>query len=126
MKYRVTITRTEPRSHDFVVEADDAFSARAEAHLDAADFDFGSAVSGEPEYTVTDLEKLTSTFEVIVGNIGTVYSGHSQKEALDNYREYKKQSMDNYGRAAREPVCLFKNGEPVRQHAGLIIREIEL
>jgi hypothetical protein len=59
-------------------------------------------------------------FEVIVGNIGTVYDGPLWKEALQNYSEYKKQSVANYGRAAGEPVSLPRDGEPHYEYAGTL------
>jgi len=53
----------------------------------------------------------TPKFEVVVGNIGTVYSGNNYMQAECKYSAYVKQSRSNYGRAAGEPVTLFHNGE---------------
>jgi hypothetical protein len=50
-------------------------------------------------------------WEVYVGNIGKVYDGTSGFEAKRIYSEYRKQSRAKYGRAADEPVTLFKDGE---------------
>jgi hypothetical protein len=58
MKHIVTITRTESRSHDFVVESDDAYSAEAKAYLEAVNFDYANAVLIDSKYTVDDLVKL--------------------------------------------------------------------
>lgn len=60
------------------------------------------------------------TFQVIVGNIGTVTDTNLLREALKDYKEYKDQSKDGYGRAADESVTLMKNGEPWREHFGSI------
>lgn len=54
-------------------------------------------------------------YQVIVGNIGTVYDGESPIEANKAWGEYKKQSGTGVGRAAGEIVTLMKNGEPDRQ-----------
>jgi hypothetical protein len=60
-----------------------------------------------------------SGYEVIVGNIGTVYSGPRLREALEAYAEYARQSRDLKGcRAYGEDVTMFKDGEIVYQHAG--------
>ena len=52
-------------------------------------------------------------FEVVVGNIGNVYTGTNQEDARDTFAEYKKQSKSGKGRAAGEDVTLFKDGEPI-------------
>ena len=59
-----------------------------------------------------------SIFEVIVGNIGTVYAGNNYMRAMCTFSEYRKQSKAGYGRAAGEPVTLFHNGEIKMEHAG--------
>lgn len=58
-------------------------------------------------------------FTVIVGNIGTVYSGSNEKQATKAYREYKKQSERGLGRANGEDVTLMENGEPKKEHKGI-------
>lgn len=52
-----------------------------------------------------------TTYEVFVGNIGTVYHGPDAEEANALYEEYRGQSTSNYGRAAGESVVLFVDGE---------------
>jgi hypothetical protein len=52
-------------------------------------------------------------FEVIVGNIGTVYSGTNRHEAEGAYNEYVVASKLKAGRAAGEQVTMMKDGEPV-------------
>lgn len=63
---------------------------------------------------------MIAQYEVVVGNIGTTYSGVLLKEALTHYSEYKSQSVNDYGRAAGEQVTLFKDGEPLYEHAGTL------
>lgn len=63
---------------------------------------------------------MTDKYQVVVGNIGTTYSGNLLKEALKNYKEYKSQSKQNYGRAAGEQVTLLKDGEPLYEYAGAL------
>ena len=59
-------------------------------------------------------------YEVIVGNIGNVYSGNDAKEANDIWYEYSNQSANNYGRAAGEDVILMRDGEPLGEYFGTI------
>lgn len=58
------------------------------------------------------------THEVVVGNIGTVYSGTSKLDALAKYKEYVSQSKANYGRAAGESVTLFTDNEIAKEYLG--------
>ncbi len=50
-------------------------------------------------------------YTVIVGNIGLVHEGNNPVEASSIYGEYKRQSKNNYGRAAGESVCVMKDDE---------------
>lgn len=67
---------------------------------------------------------MKARYQVIVGNIGTVYSGGDEHAAQMHYSEYVNQSAGNYGRASGEPVTLMENGEPVHEYCG-DVREIE-
>jgi hypothetical protein len=58
------------------------------------------------------------TYEVIVGNIGTVYQGSSVTEAKKLFDEYKQLSIDNYGRAGGESVTLMDKHGIVIHHEG--------
>lgn len=58
------------------------------------------------------------SYEVIVGNIGTVYSGNSKTEAERHYREYVSQSKTGRGRAGGESVALMCEGEILKEHLG--------
>jgi hypothetical protein len=62
-------------------------------------------------------------FEVVVGNIGTVYRGTEGPEARATFKEYKEQSKSGTGRAAGESVTLFQNGEPIDEWAGENLEE---
>lgn len=61
-----------------------------------------------------------SIYTVTVGNIGTVYSGPSKRQASMDYQEYVTQSKSGYGRAAYESVTLDKDGETIREHTPAI------
>jgi len=58
------------------------------------------------------------TIEVIVGNIGTVYTGkpRDRDKAIKIYEEYVEQSKSGLGRAGGEEVCIMENGHPDPQH----------
>jgi hypothetical protein len=49
-------------------------------------------------------------FEVVVGNIGTVYNGPDKEQAQRDFRHYKELSESGHGRAAEEEVSLFEDG----------------
>ena len=57
-------------------------------------------------------------YEVIVGNIGTVYTGNDENEAFRAYNEYVSQSLQGCGRASYEPVVLMQDNEIVNEHYG--------
>ena len=57
-------------------------------------------------------------FQVVVGNIGTVYDGESLQRALDLFFAYKDASMFGQGRALGESVTMFDSGEPTEEHHG--------
>ena len=56
-------------------------------------------------------------YKVIVGNVGTVYTGSSKMKALEIYGEYVEQSASHYGRSGGEEVTLMADGEPIREHS---------
>ncbi len=64
--------------------------------------------------------------EVIVGNIGTVYSGDKAIEASAKFDTYVADSKSGVGRAGDEPVTWMRDGEihqefhPVTVHLQLI------
>ena len=57
-------------------------------------------------------------FQVLVGNIGQVYAGDDWREATRIYGEYKRQSENEFGRAAGEDVTLMRDGAPHWEHIG--------
>jgi hypothetical protein len=57
----------------------------------------------------------TATYEVIVGNIGTVHSGNDQGVARTHYDEYVRQSLSGVGRAGNENVVMMVDGEPAEE-----------
>lgn len=57
-------------------------------------------------------------YEVIVGNIGTVYDGPSQHTAWLAFEEYRLQSTQGYGRAAGESVTCLHRDEVLWEHHG--------
>lgn len=57
-----------------------------------------------------------TTYELIVGNIGTVYRGPSEAIAVAEYDDYVEISKSGYGRAAGEEITLFKDGEIIKEH----------
>ena len=62
-------------------------------------------------------------YEVIVGNIGTVYSGRDIDAATVKYYAYVDLSKSDYGRAAGEAVTLTRNGDILAEHAGTLTPE---
>jgi hypothetical protein len=61
---------------------------------------------------------MKTKYTITVGNVGTVYEGTSSREAAETFDEYVSQSAADYGRAAGEPVTLWKDGEPWREYEG--------
>lgn len=57
-------------------------------------------------------------YEVLVGNIGTVYHGTSHRDAWICAQEYRAQSQAGCGRTAGEPVTILADGEPIDEYAG--------
>ena len=57
-----------------------------------------------------------SNYQVIVGNIGTVYDDDHYFEACKTYGEYKRMSESGVGRAGNEQVTLMAHGEPYFEH----------
>lgn len=57
-------------------------------------------------------------YQVIVGNIGTVYDGASFIEAKQAYSDYRKQSRANCGRASGESVTMLCDNDIKWEHIG--------
>ena len=59
------------------------------------------------------------TYEVIVGNVGSVYQGKSRVKALATYVAYVVTSKEQSGaRCYGEDVTLLVDGEIDREHTG--------
>ena len=66
-----------------------------------------------------------SQYMLVVGNIGTVYTGQNGFEANTLFQSYVGASHAKHGRASGEDVTLFKDGEPHREYIGRYSREEE-
>jgi hypothetical protein len=67
--------------------------------------DFGVHSISLGTFPVFDIA-LTGNFEVMVNNVGTVYTGPDWFDADDAFSTYVKQSATGYGRAANEMVVM--------------------
>ena len=55
-------------------------------------------------------------YEVIVGNIGRVYTGDDRRTAVKDFTHYREMSLKRVGRAADEQVTLWDGGEPTMEY----------
>jgi hypothetical protein len=62
-------------------------------------------------------------WEVIVGNVGTVYSGSDESAARAKFASYVEISNGGAGRAGGESVTLMKDGDISEEHAGTVDSE---
>lgn len=58
-------------------------------------------------------------FEIVVGNIGSVYSGNNFMQARSTYTQYVELSRNGHGRASGEAVTFFHNGEVRMEFPGV-------
>ena len=65
-----------------------------------------------------DIREVTMAYEVIVGNIGSVYNGRNRSEATEVFSYYCGLSRQKRGRAAGETVTLIKNHEVTAEMIG--------
>lgn len=61
---------------------------------------------------------ITTKFQVVVGNIGTVYSGNNYQGALCKFRNYVALSKLTRGPVAGENVTLLHNDEIREEYTG--------
>lgn len=61
---------------------------------------------------------MARNYQVIVGNIGTVYDGGNEYEACKTYDEYAALSFHGTGRAAGENVTLLMGDMILRETIG--------
>jgi len=65
-------------------------------------------------------------YEVIVGNIGSVYCGNRAKEAVTHFEEYKRQSIAGFGRAGGESIVILVDSQDIyKEFIGTMDREVE-
>jgi hypothetical protein len=64
-----------------------------------------------------------SKFQVIVGNIGTVYDGNNFTVASTTFNQYVKASKAQDGRASGESVVLMHNNKIRKEHEGAANQE---
>jgi len=57
-------------------------------------------------------------YTVVVGNIGTIYSGNNRRIATRIWEQYRTASIYGWGKASGEFVVLMVNGEVERDYAG--------
>jgi hypothetical protein len=57
-------------------------------------------------------------FQVIVGNVGTVYDGDDEAQAIVEHSQYCVSSRVSSGRCAGESVVLMKDGDIEKEHQG--------
>lgn len=55
-------------------------------------------------------------YEVIVGNVGTVYQGEDILDACDTYEKYVRYSKKGEGRCGDECVTMLRDGEITNEH----------
>jgi hypothetical protein len=62
-----------------------------------------------------------STYEVICGNVGSVYSGTDEAEARAKYQTYIEASKAEYGRASGEDVTLMRDGDIADEYSAPVL-----
>lgn len=68
--------------------------------------------------------QFAAAHEVVVGNIGTVYSGDDEAQARHHFHKYRRQARQLKGRAAQEPVTWLHKGE-IKQEAPVKSNRVE-
>jgi hypothetical protein len=58
------------------------------------------------------------TYEVLVGNIGSVYRGNLLTTAKQVFDDYANSSKHRIGRSAGENVVIYQNGEEYLEYVG--------
>lgn len=58
-------------------------------------------------------------YEIIVGNVGKVYTSSDEKSARDTYFEYVEMSESGHGRSGGEPVTLLRGNEIIQKFNGI-------
>lgn len=63
-----------------------------------------------------------SEYSIVVGNLGTVATQLTRKEAYRDYAEWCKKSLDESGRASGESVTLISDGEPIKEFRCIVAK----
>lgn len=79
---------------------------------------FKVVVMSTGEYASFLSTPILHKWEVVAGNVGTVYDDLSESGARATYNAYVKFSKDGEGRVGGENVTLFRDGEIVEEHVG--------
>jgi len=77
-------------------------------------------VQSTGEYATYNIKPALHSWEVVVGNIGSVYRDLSESAARATYKVYVENSKWQGGRASGESVTLFCDGEIVEEHVGTV------
>jgi hypothetical protein len=59
---------------------------------------------------------MSPIYEVLVGNVGSVYRGESRVRAFNEFDAYLEMSLEGRGRAAYEAVTMMCDGEPIMEY----------
>ena len=62
-------------------------------------------------------------FEIVVTNIGNVYTGRSADQARQVFNTYVQRSTDDEGRAAGESVYMFRDADIEDEFIGSLRRD---
>lgn len=81
--------------------------------------------SAESASEPTSANPVVNAFEVIVSNVGTVYSGNDRAQAGNEYNDWVRLSEGTQGRASGESVTIMADGSPAVDHTGTLYREEE-
>lgn len=58
------------------------------------------------------------TYEVVIGNIGTVGSGSSKRDAVKCFNWYVRESKKGSSRVAGQSIYLMEDGNPINEYQG--------
>ena len=59
--------------------------------------------------------RVGTTYQIVVGNIGTVLTTQDHSEAVRTFHSYVTDANNGYGRAAGEYVAFLRNGDIVSE-----------
>lgn len=92
------------------------YATRAEYDAAVAEWE------AKPEYV-----EVEHSYEVVVANVGTVYAGKDEVDAVQAFSDYVALSVEDAShRCHGEDVTLFEDGEPREEHTGELASPSEL